>query len=101
MVQTLLKCGWTTLRVAGDADVHFAALDLRRAIDGLSALRFLPHWRTRRLTLVPGYAEGIHLGPRMTGAGHYLSITGGGGDINTIAPEHAGCIVAGAIYALQ
>jgi hypothetical protein len=37
----------------------------------------------------------------MTGAGHYLSITGGGGDINTIAPEHAGCIVAGAIYALS
>ncbi|ELR24055.1 amidohydrolase [Acanthamoeba castellanii str. Neff] len=67
----LLKCGWTTLRVAGDADVYFAALDLRRAID-----------------------EGIHMGPRMTGAGHYLSITGGGGDINTIAPEHAGCVVA-------
>jgi len=46
---------------------------------------------------VGGCAEGIHLGPRMTGAGHYLSITGGGGDINTIAPEHAGCIVAGTI----
>lgn len=35
VVQALLKCGWTTLRVAGDADVYFAALDLRRAIDGL------------------------------------------------------------------
>lgn len=46
MVQALLKCGWTTLRVAGDADVHFAALDLRRAIDGLFALHFLPHEKT-------------------------------------------------------
>jgi hypothetical protein len=95
VVQALLRCGWTTLRVAGDADVFFAALDLRRAIDGahlpvclVVVVNDLP------LTLID-YQEGIHVGPRMTGAGHYLSITGGGGDINSIAPEHAGCLVAG------
>ncbi len=60
-----LMAGWTTLRVAGDADVHFAHLDLRRAID-----------------------EGLVVGPRLTGAGHYISVTGGGGDINFLAPEH-------------
>ena len=63
--QRLLHAGWTTVRVAGDADVHFAHLDIRRAID-----------------------EGLFVGPRITGAGHYLSVTGGGGDINFIGPEH-------------
>jgi imidazolonepropionase-like amidohydrolase len=65
VAQDLLKAGWTSLRVAGDADVFFAHLDLRTAID-----------------------EGMFVGPRITGAGHYLSITGGGGDINFLAPEH-------------
>ncbi len=64
-VQINLHAGWTTLRIAGDADVHYAHLDLRRAID-----------------------EGLFVGPRLTGAGHYLSITGGGGDINFLGPEH-------------
>ena len=32
------------------------------------------------------------MGPRICGAGHYLSITGGGGDINDLAPEQCGCV---------
>jgi len=64
VVQRMLRAGWTTIRVVGDADVHYAHLDVRRAID-----------------------EGLFEGPRITGAGHYLSITGGGGDINFVAPE--------------
>jgi imidazolonepropionase-like amidohydrolase len=62
--QDNLRAGWTTLRIAGDADVAYAAIDLRRAIDA-----------------------GLHVGPRLTGAAHYISTTGGGGDINFLAPE--------------
>lgn len=63
-VQANLRAGWTTLRVAGDADVYYAHLEIRRAID-----------------------EGLFIGPRITGAGHYISVTGGGGDINFMSPE--------------
>jgi hypothetical protein len=35
----------------------------------------------------------MHKGPRIAAAGHYLSITGGGGDINQISAEH--CCHAG------
>ncbi len=63
-VQENLRAGWTTLRICGDADVGYAPIDIRRAID-----------------------EGLFVGPRLTGAAHYLSITGGGGDINFLAPE--------------
>jgi imidazolonepropionase-like amidohydrolase len=63
-VQANLRAGWTTLRIAGDADVAYAHLDVRRAID-----------------------DGLFVGPRLTGAGHYLSVTGGGGDINFLSPE--------------
>jgi imidazolonepropionase-like amidohydrolase len=66
VVQDLLQAGWTALRIAGDADVHYAHLDLRDAID-----------------------EGLFTGPRIVGAGHYISTTGGGGDINFISPEQA------------
>eukprot|EP01118_Nematostelium_gracile_P012135 TRINITY_DN4394_c0_g1_i5.p1 TRINITY_DN4394_c0_g1~~TRINITY_DN4394_c0_g1_i5.p1 ORF type:complete len:559 (-),score=119.31 TRINITY_DN4394_c0_g1_i5:45-1721(-) len=65
-VQEMLNCGWTTIRVAGDADVYYAHLDIKKAID-----------------------QGLFVGPRITGAGHYLSITGGGGDINSLAPENS------------
>lgn len=64
-VQDNLRAGWTTLRIAGDADVFYAHLGIRRAID-----------------------QGLFVGPRLAGAGHYLSITGGGGDINFLGPEH-------------
>lgn len=61
----LLEHGWTTVRVAGDADVHYAHLEAGKAI-----------------------ARGDFQGARIVGAGHYLSITGGGGDINFLGPEH-------------
>ena len=64
VVQEMLRNGWTTVRILGDADVHYAHLDVREAI-----------------------AEGLFDGPRLTGAGHYLSISGGGGDLNFLAPE--------------
>ncbi len=63
-VRNTLAAGWTSIRIAGDADVHYAHLDLRRAID-----------------------EGLWSGPRIAGAGHYISNTGGGGDINFLSPE--------------
>jgi imidazolonepropionase-like amidohydrolase len=65
VAQEMLRSGWTTVRILGDADVAYAHLDVRTAIK-----------------------EGLFTGPRLTGAGHYLSITGGGGDLNFIAPEH-------------
>jgi imidazolonepropionase-like amidohydrolase len=63
-LQRLLLAGWTGVRVMGDADVFYAAIDLRRAIDA-----------------------GVFIGPRISGAGHYISITGGGGDINYLSAE--------------
>ena len=76
-LQNLLLAGWTTIRVMGDADVFYAAQDLKRIID-----------------------EGVFSGPRLTGAAHYISITGGGGDINYLSPEQRvisdGLIVDGA-----
>lgn len=65
VVQDLMRAGWTTLRVAGDADVHYAHLEVRSAID-----------------------QGLFEGPTIVGAGHYISITGGGGDIQFLGPEH-------------
>ena len=63
-VQELLGAGWTTLRVAGDMDVAYANMDLRNAIN-----------------------NGLFPGPHIYGAAHYISVTGGGGDINFISPE--------------
>lgn len=66
VVQDWLNEGWTTLRVAGDADTQYAHFEIRDAIN-----------------------KGLFDGPRIYGAGHYLSVTGGGGDINFIAPEQS------------
>jgi imidazolonepropionase-like amidohydrolase len=63
-LQRLLLAGWTGVRVMGDADVYYANQDLRRVIDA-----------------------GVYIGPRMSGAAHYISITGGGGDVNYLSPE--------------
>ncbi len=63
-MQDDLMAGWTTLRIPGDADVYYAQFDLRKAIN-----------------------EGLFVGPRITGAGHYISVTGGGGDVNFFSPE--------------
>jgi imidazolonepropionase-like amidohydrolase len=67
-LQRLLLHGWTGVRVMGDIDVNFANQDIRKVIE-----------------------EGVFAGPRMTGAGHYISITGGGGDINFVSPEQCLC----------
>ena len=48
----------------GDGDVFYANQDIKKAIDNK-----------------------IFVGPRITGAAHYISITGGGGDINYMSPE--------------
>lgn len=81
-VQEMLRAGWTTLRIPGDADVHFAHIDVRDAIEA-----------------------GQFVGPRIQAAGHYLSVTGGGGDINFLGPEHAlvadGLVVDGVDEVLQ
>jgi imidazolonepropionase-like amidohydrolase len=63
-VQDLLAAGWTTLRVAGDGDVGYANMEIRNAIN-----------------------KGLFPGPRIYGAAHYISVSGGGGDINFISPE--------------
>ena len=65
-VQRELENGWTTLRITGDADVYYAHLEIRRVIQ-----------------------EGRFVGPRITGAGHYISVTGGGGDANFMSPEQS------------
>jgi imidazolonepropionase-like amidohydrolase len=72
-LQRLLESGWTSIRVMGDGDIYYANQDIRKAIDG-----------------------GMFLGPRITGAAHYISITGGGGDINYLSPEQ-GVIADGLI----
>lgn len=66
VVQNWLNEGWTSIRVAGDADTQYAHFEIRDAINA-----------------------GLFDGPRIYGAGHYLSVTGGGGDINFIAPEQS------------
>jgi len=53
----MLKYGWTTIRICGDADVEYGVISLKRAIK-----------------------EKIFVGPRIFGAAHYISSTGGGGD---------------------
>ena len=67
-LQRLLLHGWTGVRVLGDIDVYYANQDIRKVIE-----------------------EGVFTGPRITGAGHYISITGGGGDINFVSPEQCLC----------
>lgn len=63
-LQDQLMAGWTSVRVMGDADVYYANQDIRKTIE-----------------------QGVFVGPRITGAAHYISITGGGGDINYLSPE--------------
>ncbi|PIB38023.1 amidohydrolase [Maribacter sp. 4G9] len=63
-VQEWLNAGWTTIRIAGDADTKYAHFEIRDAINA-----------------------GLFKGPRIVGAGHYISVTGGGGDINYLSSE--------------
>ena len=65
-VQDIMRAGWTALRIAGDADVGYAHLEIRNVIN-----------------------EGLFEGPHIYGAGHYISVTGGGGDVNFFSYEQS------------
>lgn len=73
-VQGMLMAGWTAIRVPGDLDVGYAHFDLRNAIN-----------------------TGMFVGPRIYGAGHWISVTGGGGDLNFFSYEQKGVVVDGLI----
>ncbi|MBY0433082.1 MAG: amidohydrolase family protein [Cyclobacteriaceae bacterium] len=73
-VQGMLMSGWTALRVPGDLDVGYAHFDVRNAIN-----------------------KGMFVGPRIYGAGHWISVTGGGGDLNFFSYEQKGVIVDGLV----
>jgi imidazolonepropionase-like amidohydrolase len=73
-VQGLLHQGWTTIRVPGDLDVGYAHFAVRKAIN-----------------------NGMFEGPRIFGAGHWISVTGGGGDLNFFSYEQSGVKVDGLV----
>lgn len=74
--QGLLRAGFTTVRSAGDADAYFPSFAVARSIRGKD-----------------------YIGPRIVGAGHYISVTGGGGDINFLAPDNCLCSRADGVIA--
>lgn len=73
-VQSMLMAGWTAVRVPGDLDVGYAHFDVRNAIN-----------------------KGMFTGPHIYGAGHWISVTGGGGDINFFSYEQSGVKVDGLV----
>ena len=73
-VQGLLQAGWTAIRVPGDLDVGYAHFDMRKHINA-----------------------GQFDGPRIFGAGHWISVTGGGGDLNFYSYEQSGVKVDGLV----
>ncbi len=62
--QILLNSGFTTIRIPGDMDYHYAGIELRNAIN-----------------------RGEFTGPRMLVAPHPISPLGGHGDLNSYAPD--------------
>lgn len=66
--QGLLQAGFTTLRSAGDPDTFFPSFAAAKSIN-----------------------RGDFDGPTILGAGHYISVTGGGGDINFFSPDNCPC----------
>jgi len=74
--QGLLQAGFTTLRSAGDADMYFPSFAVAKSIN-----------------------RGDFIGPSIVGAGHYISVTGGGGDINFLAAETCRCCCADGVIA--
>jgi len=73
-VQGMLGAGWTSIRVPGDLDVGYAHFAVRDAIN-----------------------KGMFEGPRIYGAGHWISVTGGGGDLNFFSYEQNGVKVDGLV----
>jgi imidazolonepropionase-like amidohydrolase len=65
-LQTWLNHGFTTLRDAGESDLAYGQLALRDSI---------------RMGLIKG--------PRMVSAGNFISVTGGHGDADVLAPDQA------------
>ena len=65
-LQTWLNHGFTTLRDAGESDLAYGQLALRDSI---------------RMGLIQG--------PRMVSAGNFISVTGGHGDADVLAPDQA------------
>ena len=65
-LQTWLDHGFTTLRDAGESDLSYGQLALRDSIK-----------------------MGLVKGPRMVSAGNFLSVTGGHGDADVLAPDQA------------
>jgi imidazolonepropionase-like amidohydrolase len=65
-LQIWLDHGFTALRDAGEDDLAYGQLALR---DGIK--------------------QGLIRGPRMVSAGNYVSITGGHGDVDPLAPDQA------------
>lgn len=74
--QGLLQAGFTTLRSAGDADAGFPSFAVAKSIH-----------------------NGDFVGPRIVGAGHYISTTGGGGDINFLSSDACHCVVSDGVIA--
>lgn len=74
--QGLLAAGFTTVRSAGDADSFFPSFAVAKSIE-----------------------KGEFTGPRIVGAGHYISVTGGGGDINFLSPDNCPCCNADGVIA--
>ena len=65
-LQSWLDHGFTTLRDAGESDLAYGQLALRDSIK-----------------------MGLIKGPRMVSAGNYVSVTGGHGDADVLAPDQA------------
>eukprot|EP01105_Mastigella_eilhardi_P003034 TRINITY_DN138_c0_g1_i10.p1 TRINITY_DN138_c0_g1~~TRINITY_DN138_c0_g1_i10.p1 ORF type:complete len:289 (-),score=50.87 TRINITY_DN138_c0_g1_i10:699-1475(-) len=72
-LRRMLQCGWTTVRVAGDADVGYGVTALQQAAQ-----------------------EGLIVAPRMVCAAHYICSTGGGGDL-ALSEEQRGSKADGLI----
>ena len=64
-MQTYLGEGFTTLRDAGEDDLNYGQLALRDFVN-----------------------KGIFPGPRLQSAGNFISITGGHGDFDSLAPDY-------------
>ena len=63
-LQTWLSHGFTALRDAGEADTGYGQLALRNSVE-----------------------RGLIKGPRMVSAGNFVSLTGGHGDADVLAPD--------------